>query len=406
MKPKKYQLLIRDVPADLYDWVQNERHRRQLSQKDLVLHILEAASCEYQYGLFDEIPAFYENRPPIVQGLPFKFIDLFAGIGGFRIGLEKAGGTCVFTSEWDTHAQTTYTRWFGDKPFGDITQIEPAEIPNHDVLAAGFPCQPFSIAGVSKKQSLGREHGFKDVTQGTLFFHIANILEAKRPPIALLENVKNLMSHDKGKTWNVIKSTLENLGYKVFAKIINAKYWVPQNRERIFIVAFDTAHFGTDVVFDFPEEPDFGPPLRSILQPEVEQRYTLSDHLWNYLQRYAEKHKAAGNGFGFGLADFDSHTRTLSARYYKDGSEILIPQPGKNPRRLTPRECARLMGYDDSLPIVVSDTQAYRQFGNSLCPLIAEEIGMKLVKTIALHILGDNNCLLKGNPTPQPYATM
>lgn len=406
MKPKKYQLLIRDVPEELYDWVQKERHRRQLSQKDLVLMVLEAASCEYQYSLFDEIPAFYDSLTPTTQGLPFKFIDLFAGIGGFRIGLEKSGGTCVFTSEWDQHAQQTYTRWFGDKPFGDITQINPTEIPDHDILAAGFPCQPFSIAGVSKKRSLGREHGFKDATQGTLFFHIANILEAKRPPVALLENVKNLMSHDKGRTWAVIKSTLENLGYKVFAKILNAKYWVPQNRERIFIVAFDIAHFGPGVEFEFPKEPAIAPRLRDILEPEVAEKYTLSEHLWKYLQNYAEKHKAAGNGFGFGLADLDGHTRTLSARYYKDGSEILIPQKGKNPRKLTPRECARLMGYDDSLPIVVSDTQAYRQFGNSLCPLIAEEIGSKIVFTIAKHIIKSDHSLLKGYSASKPYAAV
>lgn len=405
MKPKKYELLIRDVPPDIYEWVQSEKQRRKLSQKDLVLKILEAASCEYQYGLFDETPAFYAGGSVVESGLPFKFIDLFAGIGGFRIGLERAGGTCVFTSEWDSHAQITYNRWFGDKPFGDITKIAPDEIPNHDILAAGFPCQPFSIAGVSKKQSLGREHGFKDKTQGTLFFHIANILEAKRPPIALLENVKNLMSHDRGRTWDVIKETLENLGYQVFAKIINAKYWVPQNRERIFIVAFSTAHFGTDIQFEFPIEPETGPPLRSILQYDVDDKYTLSDHLWNYLQRYAEKHKAAGNGFGFGLADLDSHTRTLSARYYKDGSEILIPQAGKNPRRLTPRECARLMGYDDSLPIVVSDTQAYRQFGNSLCPLIAEEIAQKIVRTISLNVLQSDRCLVADRPAPRPYQT-
>ncbi|RNI32236.1 DNA (cytosine-5-)-methyltransferase [Rufibacter immobilis] len=314
----------------------------------------------------------------------FKFVDLFAGIGGFRLGLEKAGGECVFTSEWDKYSQKTYEAWYGDKPSGDITQIDPNTIPDCDILAAGFPCQPFSLAGVSKKQSLGRPHGFLDATQGTMFFYVATILEVKRPPVFILENVKNLVSHDKGKTFKVIMKTLEELGYKVEKQIIDAADYVPQHRERIFIVGFDKKVFGEDPGFEFPAPPAGPrPTLRDILDPNPDPKYTLSDHLWNYLQEYARKHRERGNGFGFGLVDLDGQSRTISARYHKDGAEILIPQgEGMNPRRLTPNEAKRLMGFDDDLPIVVSDTQAYRQFGNSLCPLIAEAVGANIVEVM------------------------
>ena len=321
-----------------------------------------------------------EKRRPI-----FSFIDLFAGIGGFRLGLDRAGGECLFTSEWDKYSQQTYKAWYGDKPHGDINEILPTEIPDCDILAAGFPCQPFSLAGVSKKQSLGRPHGFLDATQGTLFFTLASIIEVKRPPVIILENVKNLVSHDKGNTFKVIKNTLEvDLNYKVYYKIIDAADYVPQHRERIFIVGFDREVFGEDPGFEFPEKPAGPKPtLREILEPNPDPKYTLTDHLWNYLQEYARKHKEKGNGFGFGLADLDSCSRTISARYHKDGSEILIPQgEGMNPRRLTPTEARRLMGFDEDQPIVVSDTQAYRQFGNSLCPLIAEAIGEKVVEVL------------------------
>ncbi len=312
---------------------------------------------------------------------PFRFIDLFAGIGGMHIGLEKAGGECVFSCEWDKYAQKTYSAWFGICPHGDIRKIEPEDIPDHNILAAGFPCQPFSIAGVSKKQSLGRLHGFQDEKQGNLFFFIAKIAEVKRPEVLILENVKNLLSHDKGNTWKVIKSTLEALDYKVFHKIIDARDYVPQHRERIFIVAFDKKVFGEDIPFDYPTPPEGRKPMMSdILEKNCDSRYTLSDHLWKYLQKYAKKHQEKGNGFGFGMASPKSVSRTLSARYYKDGSEILISQKGKNPRRLTPRECAKLMGFPKELPIVVSDTQAYRQFGNALVPPIAESVARQVVK--------------------------
>lgn len=314
----------------------------------------------------------YMGRPQ------FDFIDLFAGIGGIRIAMERAGGRCVFSSEWDKYCQKTYEENFGEVPQGDITKISMDEIPRHDILAAGFPCQPFSIAGVSKKNSLGRAHGFEDETQGTLFFNIKQILAAKRPKAFLLENVKNLRSHDKGRTYEVITRTLREQDYVIFDQVIDARYYVPQHRERILIAGFDSRLYGTDITFSFPEPPQQQKVLKDILEPDVPDRYTLSDHLWQYLQDYAKKHKAKGNGFGFGLADREGVTRTLSARYHKDGSEILIPQPGKNPRRLTPRECARLMGFPEDFRIVVSDTQAYRQFGNSVAVPMVEAVAFEI----------------------------
>ncbi len=326
--------------------------------------------------------------------MPFRFIDLFSGIGGLRLGLEDSGGMCVFSSEWDKYAQKTYSAWFGDVPHGDIRKIALNDIPDHDVLAAGFPCQPFSLAGVSKKNSLGRAHGFEDATQGTLFFHLAKVIEAKRPPVILLENVKNLKSHDKGRTWQVILDTLEGLDYSIFNRVIDAVRWVPQHRERIFIVGFDRRVFGENPAFEFPTPPETAAPhLRTILEDKVDARYTLSDHLWGYLQAYAAKHQAMGNGFGFGMANLDGRTRTLSARYHKDGSEILIPQSRKNPRRLTPREAARLMGFPEHLSIVVSDTQAYRQFGNAVVPPVIRAIGQQIATALGRHLL--QSCLVK-----------
>jgi DNA (cytosine-5)-methyltransferase 1 len=331
----------------------------------------------------------------------FTFIDLFAGIGGMRKGFEQAGGKCVFTSEWDSYAEKTYTSNFpsNEPVHGDITKISEKDIPDHDVLLAGFPCQPFSIAGVSKKNALGRPTGFSDITQGTLFFDVARIINEKKPKAFVLENVKNLKSHDKGNTFRVIAATLtEELGYTIDYKVIDGQSWVPQHRERIVIAGFrEPVMFSLDDI-DCP--PKGGIKLSRILhkkdggepylehdrekyfnhaQKEVQEKYTLTDHLWEYLQNYAKKHKAAGNGFGFGLVTEDDIARTLSARYYKDGSEILVCQgKKKNPRRLTPRECARLMGYDDDFIIPVSDTRAYKQFGNSvIVPLfhtIAESI--------------------------------
>ncbi len=303
----------------------------------------------------------------------FTFIDLFAGIGGMRLAYESVGGKCLYSSEWNKYSQQTYFANFGELPDGDITKVDARSIPTHDILVAGFPCQPFSIAGVSKKKSMGRATGFEDKTQGTLFFDVCRILKAKRPSAFMLENVKNLKSHDHGNTFKVITESLDELNYQVFTAILDGQGFVPQHRERILIVGFDRERFGNDISFDFnitPVEPK--PILSDILMDSVENKYTLSDKLWGFLQDYSEKHKAKGNGFGYGLAPKDGITRTLSARYYKDGSEILIEQPGQNPRRLTPRECARLMGYPDSFKIPVSDTQAYRQFGNSVVvPLMA-----------------------------------
>jgi DNA (cytosine-5)-methyltransferase 1 len=332
-----------------------------------------------------------EDAKPYIAR-PYRFIDLFCGIGGFRIAFEKAGGKCVFSSDYDKFSQQTYEANFGERPRGDINQVEVMDIPPHDILCAGFPCQPFSIAGVSKKNSLGRLHGFDDVKQGNLFFSIADILDHHRPSAFVLENVKNLKGHDKGKTFAVIKDTLESiLGYTIYTKIIDAKAVVPQHRERIFIVGFREKHD-----FEFPIFPNQGPLLGSILEPRPDPKYTLTDHLWNYLQNYAAKHKAAGNGFGFGLVSAGDTTRTLSARYHKDGSEILIAQRGKNPRRLTPRECARLMGYPDDYRLVVSDTQAYRQFGNSVVVPVVERIAEAVMVTLNTPVGEKRDLVLRG----------
>lgn len=313
----------------------------------------------------------------------FKFIDLFAGIGGMRIAFEKQGGECVYSSEWNKYSAETYKANFGDEPDGDITKVEASAIPEHNILVAGFPCQPFSIAGVSKKNSLGRATGFEDKTQGTLFFDVCRILKEKRPNAFMLENVKNLTSHDKGNTFKVITEALEELDYQVFYQVIDGQAFVPQHRERIIIVGFDRKRYGKDIDFKFditPVEPK--PTVKDILESNVDSKYTLTDKLWNYLQAYAQKHKEAGNGFGYGIAPLDGVSRTLSARYYKDGSEILIAQEGKNPRRLTPRECARLQGFPDDFKIVVSDTQAYKQFGNSVVVPLITNIASLIVKKL------------------------
>lgn len=318
---------------------------------------------------------FYNVPFPAPKNPKFTFIDLFAGIGGFRLAMQAQGGKCVFSSEWNSYAQKTYFANFGEMPFGDITkELTKSYIPEHfDVLCAGFPCQPFSIAGVSKKKSLGRETGFKDKTQGTLFFDVADIISRHRPKAFYLENVKNLTSHDKGNTFRVIRETLEELNYSLHYQVMDGQTYVPQHRERIMIVGFDKERYHGEEQFSFPEQHEPTRSIKEILDPNVDPKYTLSDKLWTYLQNYAEKHRAKGNGFGFGLVDLNGISRTLSARYYKDGSEILIPQgDGKNPRKLSPRECARLMGYPDEYRIDrVSDVQAYRQCGNSvIVPLI------------------------------------
>ncbi|MCM2300702.1 MAG: DNA (cytosine-5-)-methyltransferase [Sphingomonas sp.] len=345
----------------------------------------------------------------------FTFIDLFAGIGGIRLGFEAAGGRCVFTSEWDKYAQKTYVENFGKEHeiAGDITKVDADDIPDHDVLLAGFPCQPFSLAGVSKKNALGRPHGFECTTQGTLFFDVQRIIAARKPKAFLLENVKNLVSHDGGNTFKVIMDVLERqLGYVVRPMVVDGRRFVPQHRQRILLVGFqkDVGFDWEKVLAKMPAVAD-GPKLATILHREdgmeeegedddrrfiladgkVQKKYVLTDRLWQYLQGYAEKHRQAGNGFGCSVVGPKDTSRTLSARYYKDGSEILISRGGKrNPRRLTPRECARLMGYPDTFRIPVSDTRAYKQFGNSVVvPLISEVA--KAMKPGIMH-------LVKGEP--------
>jgi len=326
-----------------------------------------------------------------------------------RLGVEAAGGRCIFTCEWDGYARITYEANFrdaADHPFpANIWDIDPGDVPSHDLLVAGFPCQPFSIAGVSKKNALGRPHGFDDREQGNLFFRIAEILERKRPVAFLLENVKNLKSHDGGKTYRTIRRILErDLGYHVQDRIIDAAAFVPQHRERIFIVGFAQP---TDFDFARVRIPKSirGPKLRTVLHPEdgsevaeppytfgarasVSEKYILTRHLWRYLREYAAKHKAMGNGFGYGLFGGGDVARTLSARYYKDGSEILISRGGNQiPRRLTPRECARLMGFDSPhkpFAIPVSDTRAYKQFGNAVVVPVVKAVAEHL----APHIIG------------------
>lgn len=308
-----------------------------------------------------------------------RFIDLFCGIGGFRIAFEKAGGRCVFSSDWDKYSQQTYAANFGEIPHGDLLTVPSTDVPSHDILCGGFPCQPFSLAGVSKKISLGRAHGFDDERQGNLFFEIARLLHHHRPSAFVLENVKNLASHDKGRTFEVIYNTLtEELGYQVYHKIIDAKPWLPQHRERIFLIGFCEP-----TAFEFPVPPRPAPTLDSILDPHPPDKYTLSDKLWQYLKDYAAKHAAQGNGFGCSVFDGSGVARTLSARYYKDGSEILISRgEGRNPRRLTPRECARLMGYPDTFKIEVSDLQAYRQFGNSVAVPVVTALAAQVMKAL------------------------
>lgn len=350
----------------------------------------------------------------------FTFIDLFAGIGGLRRGFDAIGGKCVFTSEWDKYSAQTYRANFkcDHDIAGDIRLVDAKNIPTHDVLLAGFPCQPFSLAGVSKKNALGRPHGFACEAQGTLFYEVARIIKHHRPAAFLLENVKNLISHDKGNTFEVIKKTLrEELGYTIQFRVIDAAHFVPQHRERIIIVGFRE-----DVGFDIssmklPEKQN-GPKLETILHPEdgteipeanftegniarVATKYTLTENLWTYLQAYAAKHKAAGNGFGCSVVGPKDIARTLSARYYKDGSEILIEQKGKRPRRLTPRECARLMGFDaptgSDFRIPVSDTQAYRQFGNS--------VAVPMIEAVAEHMKSALKEILLTAPTSYNLKT-
>ena len=328
----------------------------------------------------------------IQSNFSFTFIDLFAGIGGFHLGLAKNGGKCVYVNEWDKFSHLTYVSWFPTVPVDgrDLRIVDvKSDIPKHDVLAGGFPCQPFSLAGVSKKNSLGHKHGFSDIKQGNLFSYICKIIQQRQPKVVFLENVKNLLSHDKGNTWRTIQESLDSLGYHVEWQVIDAGHWVPQHRERIYIIGLRRKSFTKSEIssFRFPKPPSRRPKLKDVLDSKPASKYMLSDNLWRYLVSYAKKHKERGNGFGYSIAEPESHSRTLSARYHKDGSEILISQKGwRNPRRISPAEAARLMGFDatwgnhhgNGFPQVVSDTQAYRQFGNSVCPHVVAAIGVEI----------------------------
>jgi DNA (cytosine-5)-methyltransferase 1 len=392
------------------------------------------ASPRLSYAEYFHLHDLLPKAPATHPKYHFDFVDLFAGIGGIRKGFEGIGGRCVFTSEWNPFSVRTYkANHYSDPEHhvfnDDIRKITLSEqedvteeeayrnidkaVPDHDVLLAGFPCQPFSIAGVSKKNSLGRKHGFECDTQGTLFFDVARIIAAKRPAAFLLENVKNLKSHDKGKTFRVIMEALDELGYwvadaeldgKKDYKVIDGRHFVPQHRERIVLVGFRkdlNIHDGFTLKAVEQHYPEHKPTLGDILEEKVSPAYILTPHLWQYLFNYALKHKAKGNGFGYGLVKATDVTRTLSARYHKDGSEILIDRgfdPGldlhdkqnmeNRPRRLTPTECARLMGYDgpgeSNFRIPVSDTQAYRQFGNSVVVPVFAAVA-KLMKSRILE---------------------
>jgi len=342
----------------------------------------------------------------------FTFIDLFAGIGGIRIAFESVGGKCVFSSEYDRFSQLTYKAFFNEtpdfskikqtQPPGDITKINPEDVRTHDILTGGFPCQPFSLAGVSKKQSLGLPHGFDDPTQGNLFFYVKEILAAKKPKAFLLENVKNLISHDHGQTFKVISDVLDRSGYNWDYRIIDAAGWIPQHRERIYIYGFrkPTGNQKWNIE-SFPEFKNLAPPivrtvnLDQVIEKRVPARYTLGEKTWETLLRHKAHHEMIGQGFGYGLIKKpfkNKTTRTLSARYFKDGAEILIAQKGPRPRRLTPLECARLMGFpeeyqkyfsrDPQIPQPVSDTQAYHQFGNSVAVPVVKEIAAAMVRKL------------------------
>lgn len=400
MSPTEQNPAISAVRHALKYWTQDQLAARVGCQPRTVRRWLAGESSP-KWGIAKLIEAELarDERP---RRPDFTFIDLFAGIGGIRRGFERRNGRCVFTSEWDQHAARTYKANYPDSDdiAGDITKVDPASIPDHDLLLGGFPCQPFSLAGVSKKNSLGRKHGFLDETQGTLFFNIVSILKEKQPKAFLLENVKNLRSHDGGRTYLVITGALRELGYQVIDRVVSAADWVPQRRERVYLVGFRQP---VDFNFDELQRPKVAPTLADVLhradeEPEepytvsvrgktvVSPRYTLSDHLWQYLQNYAAKHREKGNGFGCSVFGPNDIARTLSARYHKDGSEILIGQKGKNPRRLTPRECARLMGFDrageERMAIPVSDTQAYRQFGNSVAVPVVDAIAELMVPRI------------------------
>lgn len=343
----------------------------------------------------------FDPGPGAARGPGFSFLDLFAGIGGIRLGLERAGGRCVYSVEIDEHARRTYEANFGPCGWLDVRTLDPARLPSYDLLAAGFPCQPFSRAGVSKKNSLGRPHGFDDEKSGDLFFEIIRVIEATHPRVVFLENVKGLKRHDGGRTFAVIQDELREQGYRVFDTVLSARYWVPQVRERTFIVALSHKDFGPEPTFEFPATPEGpSPKLRDVLDPDFDPKYRLTSALWEYLQGYALKHRAAGHGFGYRLYGPDDVTGTLSARYYKDGAEILVQTDEGAPRRLSPVEAARLMGFPSpfvgthdpreigdpdayGFALPSSDRQAWQQLGNSVVVPAVAHLALSIAPIIA-----------------------
>ncbi len=374
-----------DLPIPLF-----EDEHRHLASSIFSTNVATSEGPESLCQVAENSEVYQPRLPLEWAGLPypppkswdFTFIDLFAGIGGFRQAFQGVGGKCIFSSEWDKFAKQTYQTNYGETPYGDIRKIAKESIPDHDVLCAGFPCQPFSLAGVSKKQSMGKKHGFEDETQGTLFFEIKEILRVKRPKVFMLENVKNLLSHDKKRTFEVIRHALEDvLGYVINWKVIDGTNWVPQHRERVYIVGYDPKQIKiskNEIIIPGEPSSDYKyPQLNRIIKKSVEG-YTLGPGTWETLERHKKHHAEKGNGFGYGLnkmpIPIDAKTRTISARYHKDGAEILIEQKGKRPRRLTIEEAMQLQGFDPKLfKFPVSNTQAYRQIGNSVVvPAIIE----------------------------------
>ena len=357
-----------------------------ITENDIISKLVEDGLFSSSEKLKEEI--FNHTNFPPQEKSEFSFIDLFSGIGGFRLALQSLHGECVFSSEWDKSAQNTYFNNYGELPFGDITsftseQISDEEldkfIPDHDVLAAGFPCQPFSHAGVSARTAVGKQHGFKCETQGTLFFDVMRIASTKRPKVLFLENVRNIERHDKGKTFSVIKKSIEEIGYTFKHQIIDASPLVPQRRVRCYMVCFRN---DLDVDFDFPLFLGEPRKLKEILEQDVEEKYTISDKLWSGHINRTERNINRGTGFTAFVADIDKPSNTLVARYGKDGKECLIPQKDKNPRMLTPRECARLQGYPEDFIIPASRTPAYKQFGNSVAVPVIKKIAHEIIRKI------------------------
>lgn len=379
-----------EIEAVVTHWLQSQSEAIPFltaSMRDHCLSALEIRSQRNKNSSCREQQAIYQTRLPIdwaevpfppPQSPTFRFIDLFAGIGGFRIAMQELGGQCVFSSEWDTYAKKTYEANFGEVPFGDIRKISETDLPDHDILCAGFPCQPFSLAGVSARNALNTAHGFACETQGTLFFDIARIIEAKRPQIVFLENVKNLVGHDGGKTFSVIKNTIEKLGYSFSYKIIDSSPLVPQRRLRCYMVCMRDSQN----TFEFPTIQGPPLPLKKILEKNVDDSFSISSKLWEGHQRRTSRNLARGTGFTAYCADLAKPSNTIVARYGKDGKECLIPQKGKNPRMLTPRECARLQGFPENFIIPHAKTTSYRQFGNSVAVPVIKKISEQIVASL------------------------